>query len=121
MPEQVKRARKKKRSEEFWIELCGRPVPAINTAEGVRAVSGTKAIESHGVQRYLESKFGNSLKPAHDSMTAVAKALKPERLERDAFRLYEQFRPEIPEGTRGWGATGELDLTLIRRLASNKH
>ena len=41
---------------------------------------------------------------------------KPEQLQREAFRLYEQFRPEIPEGVRGWGAKGELDLARMRQV-----
>ena len=36
-----------------------------------------------------------------------------------ARRLYEQFRPEIPTGKRGWGAKGTLDLDLIRSLAAD--
>ena len=31
--------------------------------------------------------------------------------------MYERFRPAIPEGVKGWGAKGELDLGLIRWLA----
>ena len=34
-----------------------------------------------------------------------------------AFALYEEFRPEIPAGTKGWGAKGELDLDRIDALA----
>src|ERR1700677_4858466 len=33
-------ARKKDKNEDFWIEICGRPVPAKNTEEGIRAVKG---------------------------------------------------------------------------------
>ena len=33
-----------------------------------------------------------------------------------AYSLYERFQPEIPEGKKGWGAKGELDLGLIQRL-----
>jgi len=33
------------------------------------------------------------------------------------FRLYERFRPAIPEGVKGWGAKGELDLAVIEGLA----
>jgi hypothetical protein len=33
--EKPKKAREKERGEEFWIEICGRPVPAMNT--GIRA------------------------------------------------------------------------------------
>jgi hypothetical protein len=31
--------------------------------------------------------------------------------------LYEKFSPEIPPGKKGWGATGKLDLDLIRKMA----
>ncbi len=34
----AKAAREKERGEKFWVELCGRPVPAKNTDEGIRAV-----------------------------------------------------------------------------------
>src|SRR5437870_7690402 len=44
-PAQSREARTRKRGEEFWVELLGRPVPAINTVGGVRAVAGSKAIE----------------------------------------------------------------------------
>ena len=36
--EGAKEAREKERGEEFWIELCGRPLPAKNTEDGIRAV-----------------------------------------------------------------------------------
>src|SRR5271157_19337 len=36
--EKPKKAREKERGEEFWIEVCGRPVPAKNTDDGIRAV-----------------------------------------------------------------------------------
>jgi hypothetical protein len=32
--------------------------------------------------------------------------------------LYEKFNPEIPPGKKGWGASGKLDLDLIRKMAS---
>src|SRR6202795_661236 len=47
-------ARKKERGEEFWLEICGRPVPARSTEDGIRAVKGTLVIEPDGVRRYLE-------------------------------------------------------------------
>jgi hypothetical protein len=31
VPTEIKKARAEKRGEEFWVEICGRPVPAINT------------------------------------------------------------------------------------------
>src|SRR5437763_1337358 len=39
---QPKNAREKKQGEEFWIELCGRPVTAENTEDGIWAVRDAK-------------------------------------------------------------------------------
>ncbi len=102
--------------EEFWVEICGRPVPAKNTAKGVRAVVKDKPIDPAGVLEYLESKFGDALPLARRAMAELAGSFTPERLRETAFGLYEQFRPKIPPGKRGWGAKGALDLSFIRSL-----
>ena len=120
VPMEIKKARGKKRGEEFWVQLCGRPVPAISTADGVRAVKDDKPIEPEGVERYLESKFGEALEGVWEAMRELARAFKPADLAEQAFRLYEKFRPSIPEGVAGWGAKGELDLHRIHSLASQK-
>ena len=51
------------------------------------------------------------------AMEALAKAYTKKELESEAYSLYEKFRPKIPEGTKGWGAKGDLDLDYIRSLA----
>jgi hypothetical protein len=117
-PGKVKEARDRRRGEEFWVDLCGRPVPAKNTEDGVRAVSGDRPIEPTSVQRYLIQKFGEDLKPTREVMETLATALDPQSLATRAFSLYESFRPVIPKGKRGWGVKGILDLGLIRSLAS---
>jgi len=73
VPQEVKKARARKRGEEFQIEICGRPVPAINTTDGVRAVIKNKPIEAKGVELYLDSKFGESLSAARAAMRDLAK------------------------------------------------
>jgi hypothetical protein len=103
--------------EELWIELLGRPVPAKNTKQGVRAVVEDKPIEPEGVERYLTDKFGSALQTVIRAMEALATAFDPKELAARAFPLYERFRPEIPAGVSGWGVKGELDLNLIRSLA----
>ena len=50
-------------------------------------------------------------------MRDLAESLEPEELSDRAYSLYEEFRPVIPKGKRGWGAKGDLDLNLIRSLA----
>jgi hypothetical protein len=118
--EGAKEAREKARGEEFWIELCGRPLPAKNTEDGIRAVKGTQVIEPGGVRRYLEGKLGDNLSAVRSAMQRLAKSFEPKELAEAAFHLYERFRPAIPEGVKGWGAQGGLDLGVIEGLMKKK-
>jgi len=118
-PKELKRVREHERAEEFRVELLGRALPAVNTVQGVRAVVESKPIEPDGVERYLQSKFGDALPRTRKAMTELANALSPDELAQKGFGLYEQFRPNIPEDVQGWGAKGELDLGRISKLAAN--
>ena len=102
--------------EDFWVEVCGRPVPVKNTDDGLRAVIRDKPIDPAAVRRYLEQKFGDDLPRARETMAELAEAFAPDDLEAEALGLYERFRPDIPKGRRGWGAKGALDLALVRSL-----
>jgi hypothetical protein len=115
-PKELKKVRERERGEEFRVDLLGRALPAVNTEEGVRAVIKSKPIDPGGVERYLESKFGDALPKTRKAMTQLVNALKPDELAQKGFGLYEQFRPAIPEGVQGWGAKGELDLGRILKL-----
>ncbi len=103
--------------EEFWVELCGRALPAKSTPGGIRAVVKDKPIDPGAVQRYLEGKFGPALEATAEAMRRVARAFSVEELPAVAFGLYERFRPAIPPGRRGWGAKGVLDLAALAELA----
>jgi hypothetical protein len=112
----AKQAREKSHGEELWIEICGRPVPAKNTPHGIRAVHGAVMIDPKSVERYLQQKFGENLGSVRSAMQRLTKSYDRQELADVAYSLYERFRPEIPEGKKGWGAKGELDLGLIQRL-----
>jgi hypothetical protein len=117
-PKQVRQLRKRlEQGANLRVELLGRAVPAIRTAEGVRALSNGRPVSPESVERYLEAKFGEALPDVERAMRTLAWALPPEELARRAFELYEHFRPEVPPGRRGWGAAGTLDLNLILTLA----
>jgi hypothetical protein len=118
--EKGRKARERKRGEEFRIEICGRAVPAMNTADGVRAVAKDRPIEPASVSRYLEGKFGDELPEVRKAMKALAASFPPEDLADRAYALYEAFRPDIPSGKRGWGAEGDLDLGFVRSLGRRK-
>ncbi len=92
-------------------------MPVVTTKDGLRAAIGGEAIKPEAVKRYLASKFGEDLPLVRAAMEALAKAYSPDELADQAYGLYEQFRPAVPEGERGWGAAGSLDIARIRRLA----
>ncbi len=115
--EKKKEAKKEKPIKTEFVEILGRGVPAVKTPQGLRAAVKGKPIHAESVETYLEQKFGEELDGARAAMEKLAKAYTPKQLESKAYDLYEKFRPEIPEGTKGWGAKGELDLDYIRSLA----
>jgi len=100
-----------------FIELLGRGIPVAKTPLGLRAAIKGEQIDPQGVEKYLKQKFGDDLGEARSAMEKLAKAYSPKTLESEAFSLYEKFRPKVPEGMKGWGVKGELDLDYIRSLA----
>jgi hypothetical protein len=120
-PKAVREQRKTlRRDEVVTVDLLHRAVPARHTDEGLRALSKDRPISSESVKRYLEGKFGDALDEAYEAMKQLAKSLTPSELAERAYGLYERFRPEIPSGKRGWGASGKLDLDGIRKMAGSK-
>lgn len=100
-----------------FIQLMGRGIPSVKTPKGLRASIKGEEIDPQSVEKYLQQKFGADLEDARAAMEKLAKAFTPKQLESKAFSLYERFRPQIPEGVKGWGAKGELDLDYMRSLA----
>lgn len=116
--EEREKTRERQPEEQYTVGLLGRAVPVIDTKDGTRAVTRGRPEEPASVRRYLENKFGSDLDDVQAAMRELAGGFSPEELKRQAYALYEQFRPEVPEGKRGWGAEGELDLEKIRGLKS---
>jgi hypothetical protein len=118
-PGEVKEQRQKLRKDEtVTVDLLHRAVPAKHTDEGLRALSGESLIHPESVQKYLEGKFGDALQDVSDAMRKLANSFPSPQMAEKAYALYEKFRPEIPPGKKGWGASGKLDLDLIRKMAS---
>jgi hypothetical protein len=115
---EFKKVHERRRDEDFRVALLGRALPAVNTNQGVRAVIKSKSVDAVGVEWYLESKLGDALPETRKAMTKLANVLKPDGLAQRGFGLYEQFRPETPDGVQWWGAKGGLDLGRISKLAT---
>ena len=118
-PPEVQAQRQAQRGPEpLHVDLLHRAVPVTHTDAGLRALSKAKPIDPASVQRYVQSKFGNALDDAYAAMHQLAASLPPYALAAEAYQLYEHFRPAIPAGAKGWGATGTLDLEAMRQLAT---
>ncbi|ADE15887.1 hypothetical protein Nhal_2822 [Nitrosococcus halophilus Nc 4] len=77
-------------------------------------MSKDKPINLESVQRYLEKKFDDALDDAYKAMRDFARSMDTTRLAEVAYKLYEKFRPDIPEGKKGWGAEGTLSIDEIK-------
>lgn len=114
--DEKEKVKREKAVKTEFIELLGRGIPTVKTPKGVRASIKGEEIDPDSVEAYLQQKFKADLDDARAALEKLAKAFPPKQLESKAYGLYEKFRPKIPEGTKGWGAKGELDLEYIRSL-----
>ncbi|MFK7963289.1 MAG: hypothetical protein AB8C46_04905 [Burkholderiaceae bacterium] len=116
----IKEARAAKREEAgvSYLSFMGREIPILNTDDGLRAVNKDARIKPESVEKYFESKFGETLDEVTEAMQSLAKSRPPKQLASDAFKMYIQFRPEVAAGKTGWGAKGVLSLSLIREMAN---
>lgn len=97
------------------VQLLGRDVPVLPADDGTpRADDDGKPASARNVRSYVARAFGDRLDEVREAMEALAASLPPEELNRVGFRLYERFRPDVPPGTEGWGAKGELRIERIR-------
>ncbi len=117
-PEEKEKAKKEaKAAKGPTVAILGRSVPVKKTAHGLRATSDGQAIDPDSVETYLRQRFGDEYESSRAALEALAKSYSPSELESRAYDLYEKFRPTIPDGKKGWGAKGELDLDYVRSLA----
>ena len=113
------RATKAKAAGVIRVALLGRAVPVLRTDEGLRAVDKEqKPMAPTSVAKYLQSKFGERPPEVRGAMEKLARSRGPDSLVKEAFQLYEAFRPEIPTGESGWGAKGKLSLKKIQELTA---
>jgi hypothetical protein len=98
------------------VPLLGRQVAVTQAADGTLRAAGPDGAPAppEPVRRYVERAFGTRLGEVRAAMEALAASLPPEELNRAGFRLYEAFRPDVPDDVRGWGAKGALHLERIR-------
>jgi len=96
------------------VRLLGQDVPVLVADDGtLRAEDVGKPASARSVQSYIARSFGDRLGEARAAMEALVASLPPEELNRVGLRLYERFRPDVPEGAQRWGAKDELRAERI--------
>jgi hypothetical protein len=101
------------------VRLVGKEIRLVADADGVLLAAGGdgKPAPAAPVKNYIARAFGVRLPEVEKAMKELAAGLPADELNRVGFKLYEAFRPEVPEGTKGWGAKGELRLDRIRQAS----
>lgn len=54
------------------------------------------------------------------ALTELAESYPKEEIGHEAYHLYEQFRPSVPQGKPGWGRKGHLELDRLLELKKVK-
>ena len=97
------------------VRLLGREILVSRSDGGVLLAAHEERPQSPAsVRNYLARAFGGRLGEVRSAMEALAASLPPDELNKVGFRLYERFRPEVPEGVEGWGKKAVLDIGRIR-------
>ena len=114
--ERQKRANERDEASDKSIFLMGKSIHMLKTKDGLFAEENGKPTSPEAVEKYLEKKFGDNLGSSRKAMIKLARSRGKDALAREAFRLYERFRPEVSKGTAGWGQAGQLDLAMFEKL-----
>lgn len=114
-----KREERKKRSEDDQLDELEVMGFHLKLKEG-QALVGDKPKKAN--ENALVKKFGEEA--YEKTKNAFQDALKPwagqeEDLNAQAFHRYEDFRPTVPKGQKGWGRKGMLNLQAVRDAVSS--
>ena len=96
-----------------------------NAAAPARKPSSLRALANGGeiqeptqTWKYLQKRFSNHLGYVMDEMNKAASRASKQgtdlaALASSAYAYYAHIRPEIPHGTKGWGAHGRLETSKL--------
>jgi hypothetical protein len=109
--------RNAKRGAEVHGDLLHRAVLAVQTPEGLRALSKDRPITPAIVQCYLEGKFGDRLGDARTAMERFGKVNASTRTGAERLCARRAISASDPDRRARWGAAGDLELHRIIALA----
>lgn len=102
------------------IEVKAKKVQTSDGEDVFRALTGKNKLQDpQAAMKYLEKRFGDALGYVMAEMSKAAKTcLKDndggrEALESSSYSYYEHIRPQVPGGTKKWGAKGQLEINKL--------
>lgn len=111
----------KDNNNEEIFELLGVKIYAAKTDGGIRAMINGQIQDPHKTWALLKRRFQESLGFVMTKMEEAANSAgSPQELEVSAYRFYMHIRPNIPEGTKGWGAHGHLETAKLSIFFDSK-
>lgn len=117
--EERKEAKKKEKNEKEGLEEIEVMGFKLLLKDGMAMVGKDRKKANKGA---LEKKYGTEnyerVKNAFEEGLQSWQN-KKEDLDKKAFSMYEEFRPNVAAGTKGWGRRGELSLENIQRSITN--
>ena len=93
------------------------PGPA-KTAGGCSSAQATSAAWSLALA--AADPGSHIMQDAEAALKVLADSRPPGAIGKQAYHLYERFRPTVHSGTGGWGQKAELRLDKIRDMATEK-
>lgn len=92
--------------------LMNQTIQAIRAANGLRAIGNGTEQDPHSIWKSLTKKLGHDLSFVLKKMEEAAE-LAGDNLEGSAYNYYMHVRPDIPQGTKGWGAHGYMEISKL--------
>ena len=106
---------------EVSFDILGVFVKATRTDVGIRSIVDGKAQDPGKTWSLLKRRFDDSLGFVMTEMDAAAKmAGGGDELRASAYQYYMHIRPDIPQGTKGWGAHGRLETGKLSSFYDKK-
>ncbi|TPX65396.1 hypothetical protein SpCBS45565_g05198 [Spizellomyces sp. 'palustris'] len=100
------------------VNVFGTRLTVVQKPSGPRAELDGKILDPVETEWYLRDKFGARYEDARRAFKHLAHQFPPESIGSCGYRLYEQFRPVVSSGVKGWGKAGELDLDFVMKLGA---
>ena len=92
--------------------LMHQTVQANQTPNGLRAIGNGKEQDPNSVWKSLTKKLGVDLPFVFRQMEEAAENAGDD-LDATAYNYYMHIRPDIPHGTKGWGAHGYMETSKL--------